>query len=219
MRFEPESIPFPFSRLYLLAVARSAFFRDVYVQVARECSAELRSGAVLDVGCGPGDLALRLAELRPGLKVVGIDISADMVRLAARQAAASPHAARLRFERADAANLSGFPDASFEAAVSSISLHHWRRPERVLEELWRVLKPGGFALLADFDRDMPHQAIAASAHRYGPKMYLLHAAKRFEPFYGAAALGRLLKVGPFRPWRIERRGVLLWARAVKAQAA
>ena len=93
MRFEPESIPFPFSRLYLLAVARSAFFRDVYAQVARECSAELRSGAVLDVGCGPGDLALRLAELRPGLQVVGIDISADMVRLASRQAAASPHAA------------------------------------------------------------------------------------------------------------------------------
>lgn len=216
MRLEPESIPFPFSRLYLLAVARSAFFRDLYATLAKEVSAELTSGKVLDAGCGPGDLALRLAELRPGLRVVGIDVSSDMVRLAARRASGSPQAARLRFERADVADLSAFPDASFEAVVSSIALHHWRRPERALEELWRVLRPGGFVLLVDFDRDMPNVAVAAAARRCGLQVYLLHAAKRIEPFWRAADLGRLLGGSPFQQWRVERRGVLLWARLRKA---
>jgi ubiquinone/menaquinone biosynthesis C-methylase UbiE len=214
MRLEPESIPFPFSRLYLLAVARSKFFRTLYATVAEEVSAQLREGVVLDAACGPGDLAIKLAGLRPGLKIWGVDLSRDMVRLAARQAAASPHGARLRFERADVARLP-FAEAAFDAAVSTVSLHHWRRPGQALAELHRVLKPYGFVLLCDFDRDMPAAAISAAVHRYGSKMYFLYATRLIEPFYSAASLGRLLEASPFPRWRVEPRGVLLWARLEK----
>ena len=147
----------------------------------------------------------RLAELRPGLRVVGVDISADMVRLV------FPAGGRLAPRRQTALRAGrrrqplGFPYASFEAA--ELHLHHWRRPERS----WRSragAKPGQASRCsADFDRDTPGAAVAASARRYGPKMYLLHAAKRFEPFYGAAALGRLLEASPFQPWRDRAAGV------------
>jgi len=214
MRLEPESIPFPFSRLYLRAVTRTRFFRDVYASLAQEAAAQLTSGAVLDAGCGPGDLALRLAELRPGLTVWGIDISADMIRLATRRALSTPQAPRLRFERADVAALP-LPDASLEAAVSSIAFHHWRRPGVALAELWRVLKPGGFATIVDLDRDMDRAAIRSAVRRWGRKMYFLHVAKRIEPFYSRGRLEPLLAASPFEHWRVERRGVLLWMRLEK----
>ncbi len=214
MRLEPESIPFPFSRLYLRAVARHAFFRDIYASVAGSVAAELREGAVLDLGCGPGRLALRLAELRPGLQVWGIDISRDMVRLASREAAATPQAPRLHFRQADAARLP-FESATFDACVSTIALHHWRRPAEALGEAYRVLRPGGFCLICDFDREMSAAAIRGAAGRYGLKMYFLHAARHLEPFWSAGALGRLLEASAFERWRLERRGVLLWARLKK----
>jgi 2-polyprenyl-3-methyl-5-hydroxy-6-metoxy-1,4-benzoquinol methylase len=224
MPFEPEAIPFPFSRLYRLFVARSPFFQDVYAEAAARVVARLASGSVLDIGCGPGSLALRLAESAPGLKVCGIDIARDMVRLAARQAKASPHAARLCFERADAADLP-FEGASFEAVVSTIAFHHWRHPRRSLVQVHRVLKPGGFALLCDFNRDMTSEDISAAARRHGLLMHGLRLARRVEPFYSPARLAELLRGSPFARcpgappslgcWSLEASGVLLWARLEK----
>jgi ubiquinone/menaquinone biosynthesis C-methylase UbiE len=114
----------------------------LYRSVAAETVADLAQGVVLDIGCGPGTVALDLARRAPGLSVTGVDISADMVGLAREQAAQSGLGGRLRFEVADGAALP-FPDASADLIISTLSMHHWERKGAVLAELARVIRPGG----------------------------------------------------------------------------
>lgn len=105
---------------------------------------------VLDVGSGGGLLALRLAQQPEVETVTGIDLSGDMVSMA--RATAELHGADAQFLQLDAAEMP-FADASFDLVVSTLSMHHWADPLRVLGEIRRVLAPGGKMLLFDLRRD------------------------------------------------------------------
>jgi ubiquinone/menaquinone biosynthesis C-methylase UbiE len=106
---------------------------------------------VLDIGTGPGHIPLLLCQNHPSCSVVGVDLSAHMLRFARRHLAASPHAARVDFELGDAKNLA-FPAHSFEVVCSNTILHHIPDPTPFLAEAWRVLKPGGTFLVRDLFR-------------------------------------------------------------------
>lgn len=99
---------------------------------------------VLDVGSGPGLLALLAAErVGPKGHVLGVDVAEGMVRVASERAASLPH---ITFERADA-NATHLVDGSFDAALSSFALH-FTDPSRSLRELHRVLRSQSGRLLA-----------------------------------------------------------------------
>jgi SAM-dependent methyltransferase len=100
---------------------------------------------VLDLGCGPGHAAARLAP--QAAEVVALDLTEAMLETG-RALAAERGLANLRFERGDAARLS-FPDASFDRVTSRHSAHHYSDPRAVLREVARVLRPGGSFLLVD----------------------------------------------------------------------
>lgn len=117
-------------------------------------------GRVLDVGCGPGHVALLLATLRPALEIVGVDLSRRMLRIAEEHRAVSPHGARVRFELGDAKRLP-YPDAAFDTVCSNTILHHIPDPVPFLRECGRVLAPGGALLIRDLFR--PADAAAADA--------------------------------------------------------
>ena len=119
-----------------------------YARVADEVAAACPSGTLLEVGSGPGRLAVRSARAAPGLSLTGVDIMPAMVERATRRAAEAGLGGRVRFEAGDVGVLP-FPDGSFDCAVSTLSLHHWPDPARRLAEIHRVLKPGGKALIYD----------------------------------------------------------------------
>ncbi|WP_437819484.1 SAM-dependent methyltransferase [Sorangium sp. So ce1078] len=102
---------------------------------------------VLDVGCGVGHPAVRLAKAT-GCEVVGITVSHAQVELATRRAAAEGLAARVSFVRADAMEIP-FEEGSFDAAWAFESLFHMPDRSRVLGEIARVLRPGGTVAIAD----------------------------------------------------------------------
>lgn len=120
----------------------------LYRRVAAEVLAIQARGSVLDVGCGPGTLALELARQAPGLIITGVDLSTDMIALARQQAHQAGLEARVRFEVADGVALP-FPDGAVDLVVSTLSMHHWERKAAVLRELARVVRPGGAIRIYD----------------------------------------------------------------------
>ena len=125
--------------------------RPLYTRVAREVAAVAKAESaprVLEIGSGPGELALEIAERLPQAEVLGVDLAEAMIERSADRAQARRLDPRVRFELADAATLP-LADGSFDVAVSTLSLHHWADPRAVFAELGRVLRPGGVALIYD----------------------------------------------------------------------
>jgi len=87
---------------------------------------------------------VRIAELDPDVRVTGVDLAPEMVERADALAARCGVADRVAFRVGDAASLP-FAEATFDAAVSTFSLHHWDDRPRGLAEVHRVLRPGGWA--------------------------------------------------------------------------
>ena len=116
----------------------AGYVRDTHAlldAVARVRPAE----RVLDVGCGTGMFAARLAARHPAQRVVGVDVSAGMLAEARRTTAAFPN---VRFECAPATALP-VADAAFDVVVTASALHYVRDPGAALAEARRVLRPGG----------------------------------------------------------------------------
>lgn len=103
---------------------------------------------VLEIGSGPGRLASRIAELGRDAQVVGSDVAPAMIDRARTWSERSGVAARVRFVAADAGALP-FRGETFDAVVSTLSLHHWPDAAAGLGEIRRVLRPGGVARIYD----------------------------------------------------------------------
>ncbi len=103
----------------------------------------------LDLACGPGVVSLALAG-RVG-HVHGVDLTPAMVEKAASEAARLG-VGNAEFSLADATALE-FEDGSFDGAVTRFSLHHIPTPARVVEEMARVVRPGGLVAVSDHVTD------------------------------------------------------------------
>jgi ubiquinone/menaquinone biosynthesis C-methylase UbiE len=119
----------------------------------RRAVALQQAGEVADLGCGPGHLVAALAQASPNLHVTGIDLSDEMLAQAESYALRTGLAERIAFKKGDASQIP-FPADSLDLVVSTLSLHHWRDPVDVLDEIARVLRPGGSFLVFDLRRDV-----------------------------------------------------------------
>jgi len=104
---------------------------------------------LLDCGCGPGTITVGLAEaVTPG-SVVGVDLEPTQVALAERTVA-ERGIKNARFEAASVYKLP-FPDCSFDVVFSHALFEHLTEPLVVLQEIRRVLRPGGLIALSSPD--------------------------------------------------------------------
>ncbi len=103
---------------------------------------------LLDVACGSGGPAVRIAE-RTGAAVTGVDVHPDGIAAARNYAAARNLAASTVFVVHDAGRRLEFADASFDALVCIDAINHLPDRPRVLADWWRVLRPGGRLLFTD----------------------------------------------------------------------
>ena len=121
-------------------------------QIALELLALKGDEAIIDIGCGTGSLTLEAARrlsAEKGGRIVGIDAAAQMIRRARQKA---DGLRQVRFEVAAAERL-GYADETFDLALSTFFFHHIDRALKntALNEMWRVLKPGGKAVIVDVD--------------------------------------------------------------------
>lgn len=100
--------------------------------------------SILDVGCGTGRFLRMVAVKWPGAQLFGIDPAERMISEATRL---NPNAT---FQVGFAESLP-FTDQCANVVISSLSFHHWEDQKKGIQEIARVLKPGGLFCLADHD--------------------------------------------------------------------
>jgi len=121
--------------------------------VAGTLAQGVTEGFALDLGTGPGYVAQEVARRRPALQIVGLDLAFHMVERARQQARWAGMDGKQLWPQADAHRLP-FAGSSFDLVFSSYALHHWRDPLRILNEVARVLRPGGRYYIADVCREV-----------------------------------------------------------------
>ncbi len=150
-----------------------ADFREVneaFVDRLLELTGDLESPLALDLGTGPGEIPLLIAERRAGWRVVGLDASMPMLRLgqAARGEVSTAPSAPLVL--ADATG-TPFADDTFDVIFSNSILHHVDDPPSFWKETARIKKPGALVFARDLMRPESHvdarrlvETYAASEH-------------------------------------------------------
>jgi len=154
------------SRLWRRSVVVRAVLGLPFEREAALIREAMRLGAardVLDVACGSGIYTRPFARALPGGRVVGLDLSAPMLRHAVRRARAE-HLDRVSFVRGDAMRLP-FRAARFDAVSCCGALHLFPDAARALAEVQRVLRPGGRFAVAAVRRDEGALAPAAAVLR------------------------------------------------------
>jgi arsenite methyltransferase len=127
--------------------------RIVYAPFAKKIAqglANLEEGAtVVDLGTGPGWLAVELHKLWPQAKIIGVDPSSEMLRIAKQNA---DEAGMPDFEvRLGTAEEIPLAPSSADLVVSQYSFHEWADPQKGLGEVLRILKPRGSLVLNDYN--------------------------------------------------------------------
>jgi SAM-dependent methyltransferase len=120
---------------------------------------ELPNARCLDLGCGQGNTTRCLAEVIKPSVCIGLEYDADLVDYAKTRPQNPPN---VQFQQGDATQLP-FADASFEIVFCRYLLIHMAEPARVVREMMRVVRPGGYAIAfeGDFAIELSYPACAA----------------------------------------------------------
>jgi ubiquinone/menaquinone biosynthesis C-methylase UbiE len=156
-RPEPELMDLPEEAS---AYARADFsaVNAAFVERLLELAGERAGARAIDLGTGPGDIAIRVARARPSWRVVALDSSEAMLRIA--REGASHGGANVEFVRGDA-KATGLTDASFDVVFSNSLLHHMPDPLLLWREIRRLAAPRGVV----FVRDLLRPATEADARQ------------------------------------------------------
>lgn len=122
--------------------------RNLYQHVIDSLST-LQFSNVLDVGCGTGEILSAIGALYPTVSLLGIDISQEMLKQAK-----SKEIDNVKLYLGDAEHLP-FENARFNVLICTDSFHHYPKPQRAIDEFYRVLQDNGHILLADFWKPFP----------------------------------------------------------------
>lgn len=135
---------------------------DDYKALARRVAGEISPGSsVLEIAPGPGYFAIELAKLG-AFQITGLDISETFVEIARANAANAR--VQIDFRRGNASDMP-FGDELFDFLVCCAAFKNFTEPLAALHEMYRVLKPGGRALIIDLRRNAPMEAIDQVVNR------------------------------------------------------
>jgi arsenite methyltransferase len=128
--------------------------RVVYAPLARKLAKSVasleRGSTIVDLGTGPGLLSIELCRLLPQAKVIGVDPSSEVLKIARKNAdEASMSNYETKLGRAEEMPIAS---SSVNVVVTQSSLHEWENPQKGFSEIFRVLKPGGGLIVKDYNR-------------------------------------------------------------------
>ncbi len=188
--------------------------------VVARAAAMVISGEAVDLGCGPGYLSVALVKRIPALHVIGVDLSEDMLALGQAEVRRSGVEDRVSFRLGDVRQLP-FEDSSLDFVISTLSLHHWRDPVVVLDEIERVLVPGGSYLIFDFRRDLTppfYVLLWIITHFIAPRPLrrIREPLSSRDAAYTPTEAAQMATRSRLSGWRIVAGLVWLWIEGTKA---
>ena len=127
---------------------------------------------ILDIATGTADLAIEAMRLKP-VKIFGIDISVDMLELGKKKIKSRQHSDVIELLEGDSENLI-FEDNKFDAVTVAFGVRNFEHLQKGLQELYRVLKPGGKLVVLEFSH--PKQPLMRSLYKF--------YNSRITPFFG-----------------------------------
>lgn len=149
-----------------LAYARADFTveNSFFVDLFQQHVSTILPGSVLDIGCGPGDILMRIAQAFPRCHVIALDGAPSMIRLAEEAVAKAGLESRvsLRCDRVQTFTLPG----KVHAAVSNSLLHHLADPLELWSRFAEWVEPGGPVLVMDLLRPSSVSDAHAIVDRY-----------------------------------------------------
>jgi len=132
--------------------------------LALRVAAQIPAGSdVLEVAPGPGYFAIELAK-RGDYRITGLDISHTFVEIARKNAARD--GVNVDFTQGNAASMP-FANESFDFLLCRAAFKNFTQPIQALQEMYRVLKPGGRALIIDLRKDASPESVAAAVDSMG----------------------------------------------------
>ncbi len=146
---EPELMDAP-EQAHAYAEADFSEPNSLFVECVLSHLSGTVSGRLVDLGCGPGDICLRLAHALPGWRITGLDAGPNMLALAREALASSKLGDRVEFVHA---HLPDHPlHDRFEAVVSNSLLHHLPEPMTLWNTVAALAAPGAFVQVMDLHR-------------------------------------------------------------------
>ena len=124
---------------------------------------ELTEGQVIDLGCGPADIPIRLARALPSIRITAVDASRPMIDIGVSAVQAAGLTDRITL-RCDRFQTSALPPA--EAMISNSLLHHVPNPLQFWYAIKKMVKPGGAVLVMDLLRPTSAEEAQAIVDRY-----------------------------------------------------
>lgn len=164
-----------YDQWYLTEVG--AFIDEVETRLAFSMFEVEEGRSILDAGAGTGNFSLKLA--RKGADVTGIDISEDMLKLAEEKTGAEGYS--IPFLKRDIFE-TGFEDESFDAVFSMAAFEFIEEHERAVEELYRLVKPGGSLLIGTIAKSGAWGKLYAEQAEQGDSVFQYAHFKDVEDF-------------------------------------
>ena len=144
--------------------ANTAEMMQQYIDLAARVAKQLPEGSrILEVAPGPGYFCIELAK-RGSYSITGMDLSPTFVKMAADKAAQA--GVRAQFVEGSASNMP-FPKESFDFLLCRAAFKNFADPVGALQEMCRVLRPGGSALLIDLSRDAQPDEVSRAVDKMG----------------------------------------------------
>ena len=190
------------------AIKYAEFARDSeemqkeYRRLAENVVSMFQKGKLLEVGPGPSYISIEIAKRLQDVEIIGLEISDTMIEMSNINAREHGVSGKITLKKGDASKMP-FGDSTFDFVITSGSLHHWKKPNQVINEIYRVLKSECTALVSDLRKDAPKEKIKEFSNKINSKLMRWGLNHSFSEGYTVKQIGEIIKSTHFKDVHIK----------------